>query len=252
MSILIKDEVAIKKIAVAGDIIYEIFSVIEKMDLRGMMTVELNDKIDRLIRTRDAIPTFLHYQGFPKSCCISLNDEVVHGIPDDRRIKDGDLVKIDVGVTYKDYIADAARTFAVGEVPNSISKLLSVTKTALKKGIEKARQGNKISDISQAIQETVESNGFSVVRELTGHGVGERLHEEPMIPNFVCDGHDVLINPGMVLAIEPMVNMGDYEVVTAKNGWTILTKDRSLSCHFEDTIAILEKGSLNLTRTVED
>jgi methionyl aminopeptidase len=252
MAILIKDESAIKKIAAAGNIIYEIFRTIKKMDLRGMMTIELNDKIDKLIRAHNAIPAFLNYQGFPKSCCISLNDEVVHGIPDDRKIKDGDLVKIDVGVTYKDYIADAARTFVVDEIPTDINKLVTITKQALKNGIEKARSGNKISDISQAIQETVESNGFSVVRELTGHGVGERLHEEPMIPNFVCDGPDVVIKPGMVLAIEPMVNMGDYEVVTAKNGWTIMTKDGSPSCHFEDTIAILEKGILNLTRTVED
>jgi len=250
MAILIKNEEAIKKIAIAGNIIYEIFTSIEQMDLKGMKTVALNDKIDTLIRERAATPAFLNYKGFPKSCCISLNDEVVHGIPNDREIKNGDLVKIDVGVKYQDYIADAAKTFAVGKMPGDVKKLLSATKTALKKGIEAAQQGNKISDISKVIQETIESNGYSVVRELTGHGVGKYLHEEPMIPNFVSDVPDTEIRPGMVLAIEPMVNMGKYDVVTAKNGWTILTSDGSLSSHFEDTIAILEKGTINLTRVV--
>jgi methionyl aminopeptidase len=248
MNIIIKNDDAIKKIAIAGNIIYEVFAKIEMMNLQGMKTIELNNTIDGLIRKHNATPAFLNYRGFPKSCCISLNNEVVHGIPDDRGIKDGDLVKVDVGVTYQGYVADAAKSFAVGAIDEGTKKLLAVTKDALKKGISMAKTGNKISDISRTIQKVVEENGYGVVRELTGHGVGHDLHEEPMIPNFVTSGTSPTIQRGMVLAIEPMVTMGDYRVVTATNGWTISTRDGSLSCHFEDTIAVLEKGNLNLTR----
>lgn len=245
------DDNKIKCLAIAGNIIFEIFSAIDRMNLEHMTTLDLNDTIDAMIRERNATPTFLQYQGFPKSVCISLNHEVVHGIPDDREIKYGDLVKIDIGVTYGGFIADAAKTFAVGEIPEQIRTLLHVTKLALKKGIEMAQKGNRISDISHAVQTTVEKHNFSVVRELTGHGVGESLHEAPMIPNFVATGLDPEITSGMVLAIEPMVNMGGYEVYTEQNGWTVSTRDGSPSCHFEDTIAVLEKGNMNLTRVVD-
>ncbi|MEO0142071.1 MAG: type I methionyl aminopeptidase [candidate division WOR-3 bacterium] len=247
----ILNEEAIKNVVIAGNIIYKIFSMIEKMDLKGMKTIELNDIIDNKIRENNALPAFYNYRGFPKSVCISLNEEVVHGIPDSRVIKEGDLVKIDIGVKYNGYIADAARTFIVGKVPQEAARLVAVTKEALKKGINVAKCGNRISDISLAIQEFVEKNGFSVVRELTGHGVGRELHEDPMIPNFVWNGPDPEIVSGMVLAIEPMVNSGGFRVKTAANGWTILTCDRSLSCHFEDTVIILEKGNLNVTRVSE-
>uniref|UniRef100_A0A7C4TGX1 Methionine aminopeptidase n=1 Tax=candidate division WOR-3 bacterium TaxID=2052148 RepID=A0A7C4TGX1_UNCW3 len=245
------NEEAIKNVVVAGNIIYKIFCTITKLNLEGMKTIELNNIIDKLIRENNGVPAFLNYRGFPKSVCISLNEEVVHGIPDERVIKEGDLVKIDVGVKYNGYIADAARTFAVGKITEEAARLIRVTKEALKRGIEKAQNGNKISNISRAIQRFVEENGFSVVRELTGHGVGRELHEEPMVPNFLWDGPDAEIKTGMALAIEPMVNMGNYEVVTSANSWTILTRDRSLSCHFEDTIIVLEKGNLNVTRVVE-
>ena len=203
-------------------------------------------------RQRGGKPAFLNYRGFPKSCCISLNSEVVHGIPDDRRIKDRDLVKIDVGVQYGGYIADAARTFVAGEISPEVQQLLTVTETALRRGIDAAQPHNKVSHISRAVQTIVEENGYSVVRELTGHGVGKNLHEEPIIPNFVNGGSDVEIKPGMALAIEPMVNVGGHEVVTAENGWTIMTKDGSLSCHYEDTVLILEDRNMNLTRTLEN
>lgn len=247
----ILNDTAIKNIAVGGNIIYKIFQMIERLDLSGMETIELNDKIDQMIRDHNALPAFLNYRGFPKSVCISLNDEVVHGIPDDREIQNGDLIKIDIGVKYQGYFTDAAKTFSAGKITPAAEKLVMATKAALKMGIKMARKGNKISDISRAIQHTVEKNNFNVVRELTGHGVGLDLHEEPMIPNFVLNGPDHDIKPGMVLAIEPMVNMGGADVVTAKNGWTILTKDHSLSCHFEDTIVILENGNLNITRIIE-
>jgi methionyl aminopeptidase len=216
-----------------------------------MKTIELNDKIDSMIRSRNGYPAFLKYRGFPKSACISLNEEVVHGIPDNRVIRNGDLIKIDVGVKYNGYIADAARTFPAGQSSDQARTLMAVTKEALKKGIEQAKAGNRVSDISRAIQNTVERNGFSVVRELTGHGVGRTLHEDPMIPNFIFDGPNPELKAGMVLAIEPMINVGTYDVVTGSNGWTIKSRDNSLSCHFEDTIAILERGNLNLTRVME-
>lgn len=247
----IVNEEGIKYITIAGNIIYELFDALARLGLVGMKTVELDRAIDQMIRDRSATPTFLNYRGFPNSACISLNDEVVHGIPDHRTIRAGDIVKIDVGVTYHGYIADAARTFPAGDIAPAARALMNVTREALKRGIAAAIPGNRVGHISRAVQEHVEQNGYSVVRELTGHGVGKNLHEEPMIPNFVSEGPDPLLKPGMVLAIEPMVNAGSFEVVTDPNGWTIKSRDRSLSCHFEDTIAILEHGHLNLTRVAE-
>lgn len=252
MATSITNAEAIERITIAGRIIHGIFKSIEKMDLTRMKTADLNDRIDTLIRERGALPAFLHYRGFPKSCCISVNNEVVHGIPSTRRIESGDIVKIDIGVKYRGYIADAARTFAAGEIAPEVRDMLAVTQRALTDGVSAAQPGQKISDISRAIQSRVEENGYSVVRELTGHGVGKHLHEEPVIPNFVGDGPECLIKPGMALAIEPMVNMGNYEVITAQNGWTILTRDNSLSCHFEDTILILEHNNINLTRITDN
>ena len=252
MPIIIKDEEAIKKIAVAGNIIFGIFSEISKMDLVGMKTIELNDYVDTAINDRAASPAFLNYRGFPKSCCISLNNEIVHGIPNEHKIESGDLVKIDVGVKYHGYIADAARTFAAGKISKDARVLMEVTREALREGIKAAKKGNRISDISRGVQTIVETNGFSVVRELTGHGVGQALHEEPVIPNFVASGPNPMLSTGMVIAIEPMVNRGDYQIKTESDGWTISTRDGSLSCHFEDTIAILEKGNINLTRVAEN
>lgn len=251
MTISISNAEAIECITIAGRVIDEIFKRIDKMDLRGMRTLDLNDRIDTLIRERGGTPAFLNYRGFPKSCCISLNSEVVHGIPDNRRIEDGNLVKIDVGVKYGGYIADAARTFVAGKISPEVQHLLTVTENALRKGIDAAQPRNKVSDISRAIQTIVEKNGYSVVRELTGHGVGKNLHEEPVIPNFVNGGSEVEIRPGMALAIEPMVNMGGHDVVTAQNGWTIMTRDNSLSCHYEDTVLILEDNNINLTQVEE-
>ncbi len=241
----------IKNIIIAGGIIHKIFKKIKALDLKGMKTVELNDFIHKVIVDHDARPAFLNYRGFPKSSCISLNDEVVHGIPDQRIIKDGDLVKVDIGVSYNGYIADAAMTYVVGSIPENVLQFINVTKKALKNGIEKAKSGNRVSDISRAIQQTVEGNGYSVVRELAGHGVGRTLHEYPMIPNFVANGPDPELKPGMALAIEPMTNMGSFQVKTASNGWTVSTRDGSLSSHFEDTIIILEKGNFNATRVIE-
>jgi len=251
MTIPLKDEQSIKHIAIAGNIIHEIFKTIHSRDLSGMTTSTLDKDIDTMIRDRGGIPTFLQYRGFPKSCCISLNHEVVHGIPDNRVIQPGDLVKIDIGVTYNGLIADAATTIPIGTIPDDVQRLLTTTKNALKNGITQAQHGKRISDISRAIQTTIEEQGFSVVRELTGHGVGSTLHEEPVIPNFIGSKTDPEITEGMVLAIEPMVNMGEYHVATAANGWTIVSRDGSLSAHYEDTIAILKRGNMNCTRVIE-
>lgn len=252
MTTLLANAEAIERIKAAGRIIREIFDCIERMDLTRMKTLDLNDRIDTLIRQRNGLPAFLHYRGFPKSCCISLNNEVVHGIPDERRISSGDIVKIDIGVNYMGYIADAARTFPVGPVAPEARRLLDVTHRALMDGIDAAQAGNKVSDISRAIQTVVEASGFSAVRELTGHGVGRHLHEEPVIPNFVDGAPEYVLAAGRALAIEPMVNVGTHEVVTAPNHWTILTRDDSLSCHCEDTVLVLEHGNLNLTRAREN
>ncbi len=248
---LLNDE-GIKNVIMAGETIQEIFRQIACMDLKGMKTIELNDFIHKMIVEHDAKPAFLNYRGFPRSACISLNNEVVHGIPDERVIKNGDLVKVDVGVSYRGYIADAARTFMIGSFPREILEFVNLTKRALEKGIAQAQCKSRVSDISRAIQQLVEKHGYSVVRELTGHGVGRNLHEEPMIPNFVATGPDPELVSGMALAIEPMTNMGGFEVKTANNGWTILTSDGSLSCHFEDTIIILREGNINVTKVVEN
>ncbi len=245
------DEEGIKHISIAGNIIFGIFNYLARISFIGMKTSDLDRQIDRMIRQRKALPAFLNYQGFPKSTCISINEEVVHGIPGERIIQEGDLVKIDVGVTYSGYIADAACTFSAGEPKPSVKTLMRVTREALRRGIAQALPGNRVGHISRAVQEHVEKHGYSVVRELTGHGVGKNLHEAPMIPNFVTSGPDPQLKPGMVLAIEPMVNAGSYRVVTEPNGWTIRAEDRSLSCHYEDTIAVLKYGNLNLTRVAE-
>lgn len=245
------NEHGIACVTAAGSIIDKIFRTLNRMRLVGKTTLEINDAIDALIRQHGGQPTFLHYRGFPRSACISLNHEVVHGIPDDREVKDGDLVKIDIGVTYQGFIADAACTFAAGRVRPAARALMKVTWEALQRGLAQTRNGNCVSDISRAIQEHVEANGCSVVRELTGHGVGRRLHEEPMIPNFVWDGPDFQLTTGMGLAIEPMVNAGGHEVLTERNGWTVSSRDHSLSCHYEDTVVILPNGILNTTRVAE-
>ena len=197
------------------------------------------------------MPAPLNYKGFPKSVCTSVNHVVCHGIPGDKILKDGDIIGIDFGVYDGEYYSDSAFTFGVGTISNDVSKLLEVTKSSLEQGIKLAKPGNKIFDISKAIQECVESEGFSVVRSYVGHGIGKELHEEPHVPNFISsekDRHTSLkLKEGMVLAIEPMVNIGDYEVELSSDSWTVKTKDGSLSAHFEHTVAITKDGPKVLT-----
>lgn len=245
--IIVKSLHEIKIMREAGKIVSKVFKELEEKIKPGIKTEELNDLAEELILKMKARPAFKGYRGYPKAICTSINEEVVHGIPGPRRLKEGDLISIDLGVLFKDYYADAAKTFEVGEVSGEIKRLIQTTYTALEKGISCAKAGNYLGDISNTIQNYVEKNGFSVVRDLVGHGIGKELHEEPQIPNFGNRGEGPKLVPGMTFAIEPMVNMGDYRIKVKDDGWTIVSLDGSLSCHFEHTISITEDGPEILT-----
>ncbi len=248
MSIYIKSEKEIKGIKAAGRIVAQTLDYIKDY-LNPEISLSEIEKIcaDFIIR-QNATPAFKGYHGFPGAVCISVNAEVVHGIPNGRKIKPGDLVKIDVGVYKDSFYADGAKTFPIRTINGNLKKLVEITEKALYLGINQARVGNRLGDISSTIQSFVESNGFSVVRELSGHGVGIELHEEPMIPNFGPPNMGITLKTGMTLAIEPMVNMGTYEVITQKNNWTVVTKDGLPSAHFEHTILITENEPEILTK----
>lgn len=218
----------------------------------GVSTAELDRLAEDFIRSQGARPAFKGYRGFPATICPSINDEVVHAIPGERRLKEGDVISIDVGVEKNGYFGDAARTFTVGEPTPEIRRLLDVTREALEKGIEQARAGKRVGDISHAIQSHVEKNGFSVVRELVGHGIGRAMHEEPNVPNYGPPDRGPRLMAGQVIAIEPMVNIGGPEVVTQPDGWTVVTKDGSLSAHFEHTVVVGEQGPEILSRADGD
>lgn len=245
-SVKTDDEIALMR--EAGAIVGGALAMVERFVKPGVTTRELEKRVDRYIRDHDAVPAFKGYRGFPSSICTSVNEEVVHGIPGKRVLNEGDIVGLDVGVLKDSYYADAAHTYSAGDISASTRNLLDVTSEALCRGIEKARVGNRLSDISHVIEETVKAGGFSVVRDLVGHGIGRQMHEEPQIPNFGEPGRGVLLKKGMTLAIEPMVNAGRWEVVTLEDDWTVVTKDCTLSAHFEHTIAITEDGAEILTK----
>lgn len=213
----------------------------------GAVLLELDSLAEDFIRSKGARPAFKGYMGFPASLCISIDEEVVHGIPAKRTLKEGQIVGIDCGAEKKGYYGDSARTFAVGEICTDKKKLMDITKKSLMKGIEEAKTGNYVSDIGHAIQTFVEAEGYSVVRELVGHGIGTSLHEDPQIPNYGVPKQGYKLQEGMCLAIEPMINLGEKEIYTDKDGWTIKTKDGKSSAHFEHTIAILSEGPKILT-----
>jgi methionyl aminopeptidase len=213
----------------------------------GVTTGELNRIAEEFIRDNGAVPAFLGYQGYPASTCISVNEVVVHGIPGDRVIKEGDIVSVDTGTFLKGFVGDSAYTFAVGEVSNEVKQLLEVTKEALYKGTAQAKAGNRIGDISAAVQQCAESFGYGVVRELIGHGLGRKMHEDPEVPNYGARGRGPLLKEGMVICIEPMINMGGKAVVFERDGWTVRTKDRKPSAHFEFAVAIRRDGPDVLT-----
>ena len=215
----------------------------------GVTTQEVDKAIHDFIVAQGATPTFLHYAGFPKSSCISVNDEVIHGIPGKRVLKEGDIVSFDVGATKNGYVGDCAATFIVGKTTAEAEKLIEVTRQSFFEGIRFARPGYRISDISRAIQDYVESHGYSVVREYVGHGVGSEMHEEPEVPNYVSKRAGPRLYPGMTIAVEPMVNMGRPEIYVLDNDWTVVTKDHSLSAHYENTILITDGEPEILTTT---
>jgi methionyl aminopeptidase len=247
--IIIKSEREIKGIKESSRILAETFEYINDIIEEGMETKDLDKRIEEFILKRNAIPAFKGYRGFPASSCISVNEVVIHGIPDGRKIKEGDLVGIDIGVKYEGFYSDAAYTFGIGNLKEEANKLLNVTKTALFNAIPEMKKDNRVGDISHAIQQTVENAGFNVVRDFVGHGVGKNLHEDPAVPNFGEKGVGPRLKSGMTIAIEPMVNAGTYEVETLKDGWTVVTKDRRLSAHFEHTILITETKPEILTNS---
>jgi len=234
--------------AEASRIVAEVLEEIRKSVSPGVTTKDLDGMAESYILSRKAKPAFKGYRGYPASVCTSINEQVVHGIPSPSKLKEGDILSLDIGVQYKGFYGDAAVTLPVGEISDQAKKLLSVTESALDAGIKKAVIGNRLSDISSVIQGCVESEGFSVVRNFVGHGIGRGLHEEPQIPNFGKPGEGPRLLEGMTLAIEPMVNAGGWEVVIESDGWTAVTKDRSLSAHFEHTIAITKNGQNILTK----
>ncbi len=232
----------------AGRITAEALLLAEELVCPGMTTWELDQRIHDHIVKSGARPSFLGYGGFPGSACISINEQVIHGIPSrEVVIQNGDIVKVDVGACYRGFHGDAARTFAIGDVSEEALKLIEVTKMSFYKGVEFARAGNRIGDIGSAIESFVKENGFSVVRRYIGHGVGKELHEEPEVPNFGTAGRGVRLYAGMTLAIEPMVNVGTPDVRELRDGWTVVTADRSLSAHYENTVAITNDGPVIMT-----
>jgi len=245
--IVLRSDDEIASIREAGSIVAQTIARLKECIRPGVQTKELDAIARQEILKRNGYPAFKGYKGFPANICTSINEVVVHGIPSGRKLREGDIISIDIGVKFREYFADAAFTAGVGRISKEAEKLMRVTEKALSIGIENALPGKRLSDVSAKIQEYVESNGFSVVRVFVGHGIGTKIHEEPEVPNFGRAGTGPRLEPGMVLAIEPMVNAGTYEVEILQDGWTAVTKDRRLSAHFEHTIAVRKDGVEVLT-----
>lgn len=245
----LKSPAQIERMRKAGKIVADTLELMRENVQPGITTGELDRIAEEYIKKQGAYPTFKGYNGFPASICASVNEQVVHGFPGLRTLQSGDIISIDCGATYDGYVGDSAITLAVGEITEDLKKLLRVTEESLMLGIKKAVKGNRLFDISHQIQSHVEANGFSVVRDYVGHGIGRAMHEEPQIPNYGKPGRGPRLDIGMVLAIEPMVNMGTYEVETLSDRWTVITKDGKASAHFEHTVAITENGPEILTRS---
>jgi methionyl aminopeptidase len=246
--IKIKSKEEIKILREANRIVAKTLNSLKSMIKPGVSTEELDRRAEDFLSKEGAVPAFKGYRGYPASICASINEVVVHGIPSREKIlKDGDLLSIDLGVKLKGYYGDATVSYLVGSVDKETKEIFNVTKEALYKGIDKCRPGNRLYDISYAIQSYAESNGYNVVRDFVGHGIGKELHEEPQIPNYGKPHTGPLLKEGMVFAIEPMITQGTWEVKTLEDGWTVVTLDGALSCHFEHTIAIMENGPVILS-----
>ncbi len=235
---VLKTKAELETMRRAGKVVAGLLVLMEKEARPGVTTKMLDEIAERYIRSQGAEPAFKGYHGYPASICASVNEEVVHGIPGDRLLEDGDIVGIDVGAKLDGFYSDAARTFAIGKVDAESLKLIDVTREAMKQGIAKAVEGNRLSDISHAVQQYAEKHGFGVVRKYTGHGIGRNLHEEPQVPNFGKPNQGPKLVEGMALAIEPMLNAGTYEVEELSDGWTVVTKDGKRSAHFEQSIVV--------------
>lgn len=248
MPISIKSEKEIELMRESGRILAEVLEELQKTVKPGISTLDIDKRCAELIKGYHCIPSFLNYNGFPASVCISINSEVVHGIPNRNRIlKEGDIVSLDCGVIYQGFHSDAARTIGVGEISKEAQKLIDVTQQSFYEGIRYAKEGHHLNEISEAIQNYVESHGFSIVRDLVGHGIGRDLHEEPQIPNFKSKRRGPKLEAGMTLAIEPMVNAGRYDVYWEDDDWTVVTDDGSLSAHYENTVHITNEEPEILT-----
>ena len=248
MAVTIKSPREIELMRKAGEILAATHEELRKALKPGMSTLDIDRLGEKIIRSYGCIPSFKNYNGYPASICVSVNDEVVHGIPNRHRIlKEGDIVSLDAGVIYQGYHSDAARTWAIGEVTPEAKQLMEVTKQSFFEGIKFAKPGYHLNDISTAIQSYAESFGYGVVRDLVGHGIGTHLHEDPEVPNFAMKRKGILLRPGMTLAIEPMINAGGPEVVWMDDDWTVVTEDGSLSAHYENTILITESEPEILT-----
>jgi methionyl aminopeptidase len=245
--IIRKSSAEIDKMAAAGRIVVDTLSLLGEHLRPGVTTGELNRRAEEFIRSHGGYPTFLGYRGYPASICISPNDMVVHGIPGSTELQDGDIVSVDVGVTLDGFVADSAYTFPVGEISEEAERLLEACKAALAAGVEQSRPGNRVSDISHAVQVATESAGYAVVRSLVGHGVGRSMHEDPQIPNYGDPGRGPELAPGMTFAIEPMITTGGPDVVLHDDEWSISTADGSLAAHFEHTVAVTDNGPRVLT-----
>ena len=240
--IFLKNNSEIEKLYYAGQIVKETLLMLEEHIVPGITTLDLDKLAEEFILSKKSKPGFKGLYDYPATLCTSVDDQVVHGLPNDTKLKEGQIVGIDVGSIYEDYYGDHAKTFSVGSISLEKKKLMNITEECLYMGINEAKIGNKIGDIGYSIQKHAESHGFSIVRELVGHGIGRKLHEEPQVPNFGIRGTGVSIESGMCLAIEPMINMGSYEVYTKQDNWTVCTKDGKPSAHFEHSIAITEDG----------
>lgn len=245
--ITIKSAQDIERMHAAGRVVEETLLLLERSVRVGITTAELDRIADEFIRSKGAYPTFLNYNGYPKSVCISVNDEVVHGIPSKRKLMNGDIVSCDVGATLDGFVGDAARTFLIGDVPQETQDLVRVTRECFFEGLKFCRVGYRISDISKAIQKHAESHGYGVVRELVGHGVGRKLHEDPEVPNYYSPRARQRLEAGMTIAIEPMINLGTAKVWQLDDGWTVTTQDGKPSAHYENSVAITDGDPILLT-----
>ncbi len=245
--VILKSRDEVNKMRRANQIVAEVMVHLASLIKPGIATIDLDRIAEEMIKAKKAVPAFKGYSGYQHTLCLAVNEEVVHGIPNKRELKDGDIIGIDCGVLFDGFYGDHAKTFAVGEISASADKLITAAGNALDRGIKAACKENRLYDISAEIQECAEQAGYSVVRDYVGHGIGRSLHEDPQVPNFGERGTGIRLRPGLVLALEPMINEGTHEVEVLEDGWTVVTKDRKLSAHMEHTIAITEEGPLVLS-----